>query len=303
LLLSKCSPVPLQPAASPETSPDQRPSKCVQADAEARAREQQRDAEIALLRSELQEHPDDAERWARLGKAYGYADAASAIGAFDHATRLAPNVAAYWKQLGEAQWFNTANDPRAAELSKAAFMNCLRRDPQHGDCHRWLGELQSSQGNHTAALQSFTRAAEHGAASEYQMAKELLELGEPEQSDVLVRTQLARIPARPGNFDQLYQLQELELQIAVQRGNLEQAHAARQRLAEYALGVSPDVAFNLGSTYAVTRPPQPTEAEQLLSRYVQSSCDGSQAATHCDRCVVARDLLAHLAEKQDPGSR
>jgi Tfp pilus assembly protein PilF len=293
-LLFECSPVPIHPAASPETSPDQLPYDCAQAEAQQRAREQQRDAEIVLLRSELQKHPDDAESWARLGNAYRYADPASAIDAFDHATRSAPNVAEHWNQLGQAQWLNTAADPRAAEQSKAAFLNCLQRDPQNGDCHRWLGIVQCSQGNHTAALQSFTRAAEHGAANEYRMAKELLELGELEQSNVLIRTQLTRIVARPGNFDRLYELQELELQILVRRGNHAQAHAARQKLAEYARGISPETAFHLGSTYAVARPPQPTEATQLLVRFVQSSCDGRQTANDCDQCVVARDLLTHL---------
>jgi cytochrome c-type biogenesis protein CcmH/NrfG len=83
LLLLKCSSVPLRPAASPETSPPQRPSACGRADAEARALEQQRDAKIAALRSELQEHPSDAEGWARLGKAYGHADAVSTASAID----------------------------------------------------------------------------------------------------------------------------------------------------------------------------------------------------------------------------
>jgi hypothetical protein len=298
LLLAKCSPAPNHPAASPETSPSPRPTQCAHADAEASAREQQRDAEIALLRSELQEHPNDAEGWAKLGKASGNADAASAasaIDAFDHATRLAPNLAVHWKHLGEAHWSNAAVDPKAAELSKAAFLNCLQREPQLGDCHCSLGIVQHFQGNHTVALQSFKRAVENGAACEYLMAGELFELGELEQSNLLVRKQLARIPAHPGNVDQLYSLQKLELRIAVQRESQSQVQAARQRLAEYALGVSPEFAFNLGSIYAVVQPPQPTEAKQLLGRFVQTTCASPQSANACDQCVVARDLLAHLA--------
>jgi tetratricopeptide (TPR) repeat protein len=263
-------------------------------DAQANTREQQRVAEVVLLRSELQKHPNDAERWAKLGKAYLYADTASAIDAFDRATRLAPNVASHWKELGEAHWSNTADDPRAAQSSEAAFLNCLQRDPQRGDCDCSLGFVQHSQGKHTEALQSFKRAAEHGAC-EYRMAEELLELGELDQCIVIVRAQLARTPVRPGNFDKLYVLHELELRIALRRGDLAQSHASRQRLAEYAFGLSPEIAFNLGSTYAVSRPPQPTEAKQLLSRFVQSSCDDSQTAHDCDQCVVARDLLVQLA--------
>ena len=105
-----CSPTAVRlrtiPPLPPETSRGPRLPECAHA---ARAREQQRDAEDALLRSELQEHPDDAEGWSRLGRAYGNTDAASAtsaIDAFDHATRLAPNVAVHWKHLGEAHWSN-----------------------------------------------------------------------------------------------------------------------------------------------------------------------------------------------------
>jgi hypothetical protein len=110
-----------------------------------------------------------------------------------------------------------------------------------------------------------------------------------------VRTQLARIAAQAGNFDRLYLLQEVELKIAEQRGELMNAAAARETLAEYALGVSPVFAFNLGSTYAVTRPPQPTKAQQLLTRFVQSSCLAREAANDCDRCATAHDLLDRLA--------
>jgi hypothetical protein len=132
-------------------------------------------------------------------------------------------------------------------------------------------------------------------ACEYEMAQQLRELGELERSSSFVRTQRARIPAQPGNFDRLYRLQEVDLKIAEQRGDLVQADAARQTLAEYALGVSPVFAFNLGSTYAVMRPPQPTKAQQLLARFVQSSCLASQAANDCDRCAVAHALLDRLA--------
>ena len=58
-LLAKSSPAPNHPAASPKRRPVRAPTRC----AHARAREQQRDQEIALLRSELQEHPTDAEGW------------------------------------------------------------------------------------------------------------------------------------------------------------------------------------------------------------------------------------------------
>ena len=202
-------------------------------------------------------------------------------------------MASHWKKLGEAHWSNTADDPKAAQSSEAAFLNCLQRDPQRGDCDCSLGFVQHSLGRHTEALRSFKQAAVHSAC-ESRLAEELLELGELEQSTVLVRALLARIPARPGNFDTLYFLEQLELQIALRREDLTQAHAARQRLAEYTLGLSPEVAFNLGSTYAVSRPPQSNEARQLLNRFVRSSCDGSQTANNCAQCVVARDLLVRL---------
>lgn len=286
LVLSGCSQPPIHP--------DPHSSECARMDAQANARERQRAAEVVLLRSELQKHPDDAERWAKLGKAHLYADTAAAIAAFERATHLAPNVASHWKGLGEAHWSNTADDPSAAKSSEAALLSCLQRDPRRGDCHCSLGLVRRFQGNHTEALQSFTRAAEHGAC-EYWLARELLELGELEQSNVLIRAQIARTPSAPDNFDKLYVLHELELQIALRRGDLTRARAARQRLAEYTLKLSAESAFNLGSTYAVSRPPQPTVAKQLLNHFVQSSCDDSPNANDCDQCVVARDLLVKLA--------
>jgi tetratricopeptide (TPR) repeat protein len=91
-------------------------------------------------------------------------------------------MAVHWKQLGEAYWSNQVDDPKAFESSKAAFVSCLERDPRRGDCLCWLGIVQRSQGDHAAALESFTRAVEHGAACEYEMARQLGELGELERA-------------------------------------------------------------------------------------------------------------------------
>jgi hypothetical protein len=82
----------------------------------------------------------------------------------------------------------------------------------------------------------------------------------------------------------------------VQRGDVARAEAARQRLTEYVRSVSPVFAFNLGATYAVSQPPRPSEAKQLLEQFVQSSCDGGRGVKECARCVVARVLLERMAE-------
>lgn len=294
-LLFACSPAPVRPAPTPQASLEQSLSPCAEADADERARELQRTSEVERLRSELQEHPEDAERWARLGSAYGYADSAFAIDAFERATRLAPEVASHWMQLGEAYWSNRADDPRALELAKGAFTTCLERDARHGDCHCLLGVVQRSEDDPGAALLSFTKAVEHGAACEYELAQQLASLGELERSSLLVRRHLARSPVQPADFDRLYRLQEVALTIAEQRGDRAQADAARRTLADYTLGVSSVFAFNLGSVYAISQPPEPTKAQQLLARFVQSSCLPSDAANDCARCVVAHALLDRLA--------
>jgi tetratricopeptide (TPR) repeat protein len=263
---------------------------CARVDAQADAEERQQRAEIARLRSRLQEHPDDAESWAKLGRAYRFDDHAATVNAFDHAARLEPNAAERWRELGQALWLNRADD--AAESSKAALLSCLALDPQNGDCHYALGTVLSSQGDHAAAFESFTRAAEHGRASADEQAVELLELGDLEQSSAIVQAQLAQVLATPANVAHLYSLQRLRLRIALRSGDLPQAEAARQRLREYARVFPPMDAFHLGIGYAMAQPP---EAVPLLRRFVESSCDAQPIAYECAYCGLARRELSRLA--------
>src|SRR3954452_25148103 len=95
LLLAACRPV--APAASVTRQPP--PSRCPPSDGKWQERKRERQAEITRLQGELQQQPNDAARWAALGKAYGSEDGRNAIDALQRATRLAPNSAAYWQQL------------------------------------------------------------------------------------------------------------------------------------------------------------------------------------------------------------
>jgi len=296
-LLFCCSSGGSQPAASPESLP-KRAAECFRADTEARALDQQREAAIVRLRSEVQKNPEDAERWAQLGEAYmDNADDVPAIDAFEHATRLAPGVASYWQELSEARWFRSGGNPKAVELSRSALLKCLELEPQRAECHYSMGKVQHVQGDRAAALQSFTRAAEDHPDREYMMAVELFDLGELEQSSVMVRAGLARTPMRPADFDRRYFWLKLELQIAERRGDLGQAQAAAQKRAEYARAVSPDVAFFMGVTAAVTQPPKAAEAEQWLRPFIQSRC-ANPTPHDCGHCLLAADLLERLAEER-----
>jgi hypothetical protein len=57
----------------------------------------------------------------------------------------------------------------------------------------------------------------------------------------------------------------------------------------------PEIAFNLGSTYAVMKPPQKEKALRLLKSFNKRACKSADAAKKFkDQCATSNDLVQKL---------
>jgi Tfp pilus assembly protein PilF len=294
LLLASCT-----PAAVPPTPPPPDPECTRELQDERRRAEKERDsAELRLLQAAVEEDTKNAEHWAKLGHAYGdRSDNALAVDAFEHATRLAPEVAQYWRALGKYRLYQ--DDEAQVQTAPVAFRTCLEKAPTLVVCWWSLGNAYRQIGDLPAARDALRRALELGQNCQLDLASVQLVLGDIDAADALVRAGIENERAPRDSSDVLYSYLSLGLRIAERRGDAAAIAAVRQQLAEATPRLSPDYAFNLGSTLAVMRPPEVERARRLLTSFVRNTCDKPNHGHDCDRCATARDLLDKLRERRD----
>jgi hypothetical protein len=139
---------------------------------------------------------------------------------------------------------------------------------------------------------------ELGASCQLHLAGVHLSLGELDSANALVQVELEKERARPSNPDGPYFYHALSERIAERRGDAAAAAAAREQVVKATPALRPFVAFNLGSTYAVMKPPHVEPAERLLDSFVRNTCDEPNHGEYCDECLTARDLLEKLRERK-----
>jgi tetratricopeptide (TPR) repeat protein len=182
------------------------------------------------------------------------------VDALEHATRLAPDVARYWRDLGEHRL--RLEDSAQLQAAPAAFITCLVKDPTLLGCQCWLGGAYRQLGDLPAARDALKRALQLGQSCRLELIGVHLELEEVDAADALVRAGLEQERAGGSSPDGLYFYHGLSEKVAERRGDAAAAAAARQQVVEATPGLRPEVAFNLGSTYAVMRPPRIEPAER-----------------------------------------
>ena len=68
---------------------------------------------------------------------------------------------------------------------------------------------------------------------------------------------------------------------------------------EVAGDAHPEIAFNLGSTYAVMEPPRKEKAVRLLSSFTKRACRGANASKFKEQCETSQSLIQMLGGKVD----
>jgi hypothetical protein len=93
----------------------------------------------------------------------------------------------------------------------------------------------------------------------------------------------------------LYGMYVLLSMVQQARNDLPSMVTALERANEVAGDKNPEISFNLGSTYAVMKPPQKEKAVRLLNSFTKRVCKGAQAAEKFkDQCATANDLVQKL---------
>jgi cytochrome c-type biogenesis protein CcmH len=108
-------------------------------------------AMIAMLETQMKQHPDNAEGWRMLGWSYlqtgRNADAAAAYG---RAAALAPKNAEYLSAQGEATVL--ADNGQVSPAAEAIFKRAVGADPGDPRARYYLGVAKDQRGDHQGAM-------------------------------------------------------------------------------------------------------------------------------------------------------
>lgn len=215
------------------------------------------------------------------------------------AVQLAPDFASYSYKRGFALMQKAAaGNPDAYEEAKQPLQNCIQKDPNYAECYHELGTAMLWTDNEQAALDNWTKAVEHDPTVPYfwpPLAETLISMKLYDQAEAVLKegTRIVQ-PKDEHSKNNVYGMYVLLSMVYQSRDDMPSMVVALEHANEVAGDQNPEIGFNLGSTYAVMKPPQKEKAVRLLSSFTKRTCKGAQAEKFKDQCATANDLVQKL---------
>jgi len=224
---------------------------------------------------------------------------------YARATQIAPEFANYSYKRGLALMQKAAaGNPDAYEEAKQPLQKCIETDPNYAECYAELAEAMLWTDNEQGAVENWTKAIEHdsGVGRFYPpLADTLISLKMYDQAEAVLKegTRIVKPNSDEYAKGHLYSMYVLLSKVNQAKGNTDGVVAALEKANEVDGDENPDIGFNLGSTYAVMKPPQKEKAVRLLNSFTKRVCKGAQAAEKFkDQCATASDLVQKLGGTQ-----
>lgn len=227
------------------------------------------------------------------------------------AQQAAPEFATYSYRRGYALMKKAElGDKEAYEEAKQPLQKCIETDPKFAECYHELGTAMLWSDNEQGALENWTKAIEHDPTVGYfypPLAETLITFKLYDQAAAVLKegTRLvtpastATEEEREQTKEHLYGMYSLLAMVSQARGESGEVLAALEKANEIAGEKHPEIGYNLGSTYAVAKPPQKEKAVRLLKSFATRTCKGAKAAEKFkDQCTAANDLIQRLGGNQ-----
>lgn len=212
---------------------------------------------------------------------------------------LAPDFANYHYRRGFAFIrMAEAGNPEAYEEAKAPLKSCIERDPNFAECHHWLGTAHLWTDDPRGAIEHYTTAIEKDATVAYfypALGEVYLSFRLYDEAEKVLREGARLTKPIVANVNSLYGIYTLLSNVYQAKGD-ESARLDALKKANAVAGEShPEIAFNLGSTYAVMNPPQKEQALRLLKSFNKRACRGKAAKKFGDQCATSQALVQKLS--------
>lgn len=215
------------------------------------------------------------------------------------AQQIAPEFANYAYHRGYALMQKAQQgNPDAYEEAKAPLQKCVETDPNYAECYHELGEAMYQTDNEQSALDNWAKAIEHDPTVAYfypPLADLLISLKLYEPAEGVLKEGTRVVPPTEETANNLYGMYVLLAQVYQAKGDMSSMVGVLEKANEIAGESHPEIAFNLGSTYAVMKPPQKEKAVRLLNSFNKRACRSSKAAEkYKEQCATSNDLVQKL---------
>lgn len=186
----------------------------------------------------------------------------------------------------------------AYEDAKAPLQKCIELDPNYAECYHWLGQAMLWTGNEQQALENFTKAIEHDPMTGYfypPLGELYIHLRFYDQAEQVLKSGERLLEKVQKNKNSLYAINTLLSNVYQAKGDDASRIAALENANAVAGDTHPEIAFNLGSTYATMKPPQKDKAVRLLKSFNKRACAGQKGATtYKEQCETSQSLVQKL---------
>jgi tetratricopeptide (TPR) repeat protein len=233
----------------------------------------------------------------KLGDAYEKKEAWDKVAStMAQAIRLEPKNATFRYKRGKALRMQAEKGPTSWEEAKEPLEECIKIDPNFADCYFHLGEVMLHLDDEQRALENWTKAVQHEPNELVfygPLADLYVRLGYYDEAAKVVKEGLSFVtPQSKGGVVSLYQY---DAQVSQAKGDLNGTAAALEKAKSAdSEGQHPEILFNLGSTYAVMKPPKKQEALQMLKAFQARGCKGTKAQKFKAQCEQAQALMMDL---------
>lgn len=214
------------------------------------------------------------------------------------AVTVAPDFADYYYYQGYAHVkMAQAGNADAYEAAKAPLKKCIETDPNFAECYYWLGECLLWTGDDQGALQNFTQAIEHDPKIGYfypSPAELYINLKMYSEAEQILKTGEQMLDKVQKNKNALYSIYTLMFNVYQGKQDLASGAASLEKADQIAGDEHPEIAFNLGSTYAVMDPPKKQKALELLKSFDKRACKSAKREKFKSQCETASSLVQRL---------
>ena len=190
-----------------------------------------------------------------------------------------------------------AGDPDQYEAAKVPLTRCIQLDPERAECHFFLGMAAEYTVDDQAALESYTRAIESDPTIAYfyppLAALYIVHKRYREAAQTLAEA-TRHIAPTEANVESLYAIHILRFRLGQAEGDNLAMLETMEQAQQIAGDAHPEIAFNLGATYAAQDPPQKEKAVWYLTSFTKRVCRSARAARYREQCAFAIELLQQL---------
>lgn len=215
------------------------------------------------------------------------------------ASQVAPDFANYLYHRGFALMkIAEGGNKDAYEEAKQPLKDCIAKDANYAECYHWLGTALLWTDDEQGALQNYTKAIELDPTVPYfypALGEVYLSLRMYDEAEKVLEEGARLISPTDKTANALYGVYTLLSNVHQAKGDDAARMADLEKANDIAGANHPEIAFNLGSTYAVMKPPQKEKALRLLKSFNKRACKGADAAKKFkDQCATSNDLVQKL---------